>query len=211
MSTAAASYGTAVSRHRSAASYVDIAQALLAGTGDLRLQQLMAQLADQRTRLSALAFQLQLPAPWLAGQQLNQVGIDSISGDQALDQASNSLLQAEASIREIQQQLSAPLLPKATPAVRAGLVYGAWSLVGWLVQCGLLVASNGTSPSALLTSLCAMPVLAFGGGVLTLHLFGQPREGAKANYFFKLGIGFCLLAMPLAWIALIGGLALLRG
>src|SRR5687768_15487287 len=115
MSTAAASYGTAVSQHRSAVSYVDIAQALLAGIGDPRLQQVTAQLADQRTRLSALAFQLQLPAPWLAGQQLNHVGIDSISGDQALDQAHTSLLQAEASIREIQQRLTAPLLPKATP------------------------------------------------------------------------------------------------
>jgi hypothetical protein len=208
-------YLSVVARYGQAVSHVEAARRLLSQSvanpeAPDRLHALATKIVEQHKLLVELASRLQVPPPWLTPNQSPPINLKIADAPELLARVETEVSSADADIRAVQRQLSPPLLPNARPFARAVLIYGGWNLVGWLVQCGLLVATNGVSPSALLTSLCGIPVLALLGSFVTLHLFGQPRVGAKASYFWKMGLAISLLGMPAAWILMIGVLAALR-
>lgn len=171
-----------------------------------QLHQITTRVAAQKSALSNVATQLQLAPPWLDGIQ------PSATTDlaEALGQASQAASQADASMNTAVAQSAAPrLLPGMSPAGRTVTVYGAWSAIGWLAQCGL-VAISGTDLGAALWSLCGLPALAFFAGFITLQILGQPRIGGKIHYSLKLGGAITFIGMPIAWIALIAFTSFLR-
>lgn len=171
-----------------------------------QLHQITARVAAQKSQLSKVAAQLQLAPPWLDGIQ------PSATTDlgEALGYASQAASQADAVMNAAAAQSAAPrLLPGMSPAGRTATVYGAYSAIGWLAQCGLVTIS-GTDLGAALWSLCGLPALAFFAGFITLQILGQPRIGGKIHYPLKLGGAITFIGMPIAWIALIALASFLR-
>lgn len=219
MADMTAALSQAVMRHREAAGHVAAGYALLGAARqrsgssadldllDQQLRQLTARLVEQRGRLTELAKGLGAPPPWLDG--VSPSGVDDARV--VVAQAMACTDQADTDIAAIQRQIAPPLLPELSPMGRAVVVYGGWSLIGWFLQCGLMVATNGTDVLATAISLCGLPVLAFMLALLTMHLGGQPRHGSRSGYGVKLGAVICLVGMPLAWVVLIIGLAVARG
>lgn len=218
MSTVVPAFGQAVVAHREAASHLEAAYALMAAgqrfaqndaaglSYDTELRRIATQLAAQRGSLATLSGQLQVAQPGLEGILPSKVGDIT----EAIARANDCARLAEDGIGTAQRQVMAPLFPAISPMARALLVYCGWGLACWLVQCGLLVGTNGTNANAIVISLCGMPVLAFAASYLTLEVFGQPRVGTRHKYSLKLGGAICFLGMPVAWILLVTGLAIVR-
>ncbi len=213
MSAPGPAFGQAVVHHREAASHLAAAYHLAAtrpvdgadGQAQLvRLPDIAAQLSVQSTALAQLAGQYGVAAP-----SFDNVPPSAVNDfADAVTRAADGAAHAEASLRAAQREFLPVLLPTASPTVRTLAVYGGWSLIGWFVQLALLLVTGGTDAAALLTSLCGMPVLAFGAGFVTLHTLGQPRIGPRANHSIRLGALICFLGMPLSWIALVIALSI---
>ncbi len=216
MSTVVPAFGRAVVAHREAASHLAAAHALMAAgrlanpeamsTHNAGLQKLATQLAAQRENLTRLAGQMQIAQPGFEG--IPPSNVSDIA--QAITRANDSASLAEEQIGQASKEVMPTLFPTIAPTTRALIVYIGWALLFWLVQCGLLIGTNGTNAGAIVLSLCGMPVLAFGSSLATLMVLGQPRVGPKHKYSPKLGAIICLLGMPVAWILLIVVLANLR-
>lgn len=205
MGSASSAFDAAVSAHLDAAALLRGAKAD-AREDNFQVRQLHERLSAQAARLGTAATDLGLPSPRLS--------VDSTPAtpdlDAALDRAETALRQADAALGQALQAGTMPvLLPDSSPVLRATLVYGAYSLLAWMVQFLLLAASDYQLGTALL-SLCGLPLLAFGAGVLTLHMFGQPRAGERIAYSVRLGALICFAALPLMWLILLVAFAILR-
>ena len=204
----AEAYGRAAAGYRQALSQVEGVRPRVTAESPAatELSVLTVRLGAQHDSLVALATRAQLPAPWLEG--VTPAGFTTV--EQMLAGARAALDGADEHLAAVQQHVCPPLLPSAAPTARAALVFGAWSLAAVVVQCGLLVLTDGTNAGAAVVSLCGMPLVAVGGSLVTLLAAGQPKVGARIAYPIKAGVVLCLLGMPLAWILLLAGLAVLR-
>jgi hypothetical protein len=205
VTSASSAFDAAVSAHLDAAALLRGARAD-AREDNLRLRQLHELLAAQATRLGTAATELRLPAPRLSVESTPATP----DVDAALGFAESALRRADSDLdRALRAGTMPPLLPAVSPALRATLVYGALSVLAWLIQFILLAAVDYQVGPALL-SLCGLPMLAFGAGVLTLQTVGQPRTGERIAYSLPLGAVLCFAALPVMWLILLGGFAILR-
>ena len=206
MGSARSDFDAAVTAHLDAATLLRGAAAD-ARDDNLQVKQLHEQLTSQAARLGAAATQLGLPAPRLSVD--SSPATPDIAA--ALGRAETAMRQADAALGKALRAGTMPvLLPEASPALRATLVYGGFCVVAWIVQFALLAATDYDLLAAM-TSLCGLPLLAFGGGALTLHTLGQPRGGDRIGYSLKLGAVICFAALPLMWLLLLVAFATLRG
>ena len=102
-------------------------------------------------------------------------------------------------------------LPDASPTTRNVITYSAWAMIGWVLQCGLLLASAENDFGTIAWSLCGLPAVAFFAGYLTVSTVGQPRVGASHPKQARLGGAICFVGMPLLWIALVAARSMLIG
>lgn len=206
MVSASSAFDAAVSAHLDAAALLRGAKAD-AREDNVKVSRLHERLTAQAARLGTAANELGLPAPRLSAESAPaapDVGA-------ALGRAETAMRQADTALSQALRTGTMPmLLPEASPALRATLVYGTYSVVAWIVQFVLLAATDYQLRAALL-SLCGLPMLAFGAGVLTLHSLGQPRAGERIAYSMRLGGVICFVALPLMWLMLLVAFALLRG
>jgi hypothetical protein len=100
------------------------------------------------------------------------------------------------------------LLPQAGPTGRLAAVFGALALIGWILQCGFITASNGTDARTLFLSLCGLPLIVFLAGILLLQTLGQPKVGDKVDYQWRIGAIIALVLMPMGWLFLVLVLAI---
>jgi hypothetical protein len=194
------------------AAHLDAAVHLHGAAADSRednaeVRQLRELLAAQATRLGAAAGQLGVPAP--------RLDVDSAPATPdvaaALDRAETSMRQADARLQGALRVATLPvLLPESAPALRATLVYGTFCLVAWVVQFSVLTVTDYRLVTAL-ASLCGLPLLAFGAGLLTLYTLGQPRSGDRIRYSTWLGVVVCFAGLPLMWLILLVAFTLFRG
>lgn len=172
------------------------------------LEKLTNHLDAQKDLLYKLAGTLKLPEPWIG--PADRSSVTDVS--QALHLAADAANAADVEARRAETIGTRPiLLPDASPTTRNALVYGAWAGVGWLLQCGLMSVSQETNFETLAWSLCGLPALAFFAGYLTVATVGQPRVGGNLPKQPRLGGAICFVGMPLAWIALIAVLDMVRG
>ena len=173
---------------------------------NVQVKQLREQLTVQAGQLGSAAAQLGLPAPRLSVESAPatpDVGA-------ALGRAETAMRQADSRLGEALKAGTLPvLLPESTPALRATVVYGTFCLLAWAVQFTLLAATDYQLLAAM-ASLCGMPLVAFGAGVLTLHTLGQPRSGDRIGYSARLGAVICFAGLPLMWLILLVTYAVLR-
>jgi hypothetical protein len=180
----------------------------VARTANDDLATLTKHLKAQQAYLVNLAKTLKLPEPWLGAA--DRSSITDVA--QALHRAADAANAADTEARRAEQLGASPkLLPDASPTARNSLVYGAWALFGWLLQCGLLSFGSETDFGVLAWSLCGLPAMAFFGGYLTVSTLGQPRVGASHPKQARLGGAICFVGMPLAWIALVALFGFIRG
>jgi hypothetical protein len=204
-------FGQAVTEHREALSYVDAANALVAGDpaqaeAQQRLQRLTQRALAQRAELGGLAERLKAGQPVVDG--LSTRTAESAAG--AMELAESHLAAAQAKIKEITGQINVPLLPNVPALARMAIVFGGLGLVAWIFQCGLITVTNGTDARTLGLSLCGFPLLVFLLGVLVLQSAGQPKLGDRVKYPWKIGAVLALVLMPLAWVVFIIVLLLVR-
>ena len=194
-------------RRRDAAELAERTEATT--TAERDLERLSAHLTAQQKMLVGLAKALRLPEPWFGGK----VEPSSVTDlPQALHRAADAANAADAEARRAEESAARPiLLPTASPTVRNVVIYGAWAMVGWLLQCGLALYSNESDFGVLAWSLCGLPALAFFAGYLTVSTLGQPRVGSSYPKQTRLGGAICFGGMVLAWLALIALLSFLRG
>jgi hypothetical protein len=172
------------------------------------LDKLASHLDAQKDLLHRLAGTLKLPEPWTG--TADRSSVTDVS--QALHLAADAANAADVEARRAETIGTRPILfPDASPTARNALIYGAWAGVGWLLQCGLMSASQETNFDTLAWSLCGLPALAFFAGYITVATVGQPRVGAGLPKQARLGGAICFVGMPVAWIALIAVLNIIRG
>jgi hypothetical protein len=193
-------------RRGDAATHAD--RTALAQSANADLTELTRHLAAQQTHLVNLAKTLRLPEPWFGTVARSPV----TNLPEALHRAADAANAADDEARAAEQAGSRPLLlPDLAPTGRNALIYGGCALVGWLFQCALVSFGPETDFGTIAWSLCGLPALAFFAGYLTVSTLGQPRVGKAYPKDVRLGGLICFVGMPLAWIALIAGFALLRG
>lgn len=204
----AEAYGRAAAGYREALSQVEGARTRVHPESPeaAEVTALTVRLGAHRERLVSLAAKAQLPPPWLDGGQPAPFADAGLM----LTRAKETLARAEEALVAVERRVSPPLLPSASPAARTVLVFAACSLVAWVVQCGLLVATGGTNFGAAALSLCGMPIFAFAGALGILQTVGQPQAGTRIAYPVKIGALICFLGMPLAWILVVAGLFILN-
>jgi hypothetical protein len=181
----------------------------VARTADSDLERLDKHLAAQQTYLTGLAKRLRLPEPYLGATQRSPV----TDLAQALHRAADAANAAETESRRAEDAATKPLLlPNLSPTARNALIYSAFTAVGWVLQCGLIMISDETDFGAIAWSLCGLPALAFFAGYITVSTLGQPRVGGK-DYPKnpRLGGVICFAGMTLAWLALIAFFSFLTG
>jgi hypothetical protein len=200
----AEAYGRAAAGYREALSQVEGARTRVHPQSPeaAEVTALTVRLGAHRERLASLAIKAQLPPPWLDGGQPAPFADAALM----LSRAEQTLAQAEEALTRVERRVSPPLLPAASPVARTVLVFAACSLVAWLVQCGLLMATGGNHVGAFAFSLCGMPIFAFAGAMGILQTVGQPQAGTRIAYPIKIGALICFLGMPLAWFLVVAGL-----
>jgi len=207
--SARSDFDAAVTAHLDAATLLRGAAAD-ARDDNLQVKQLRERLSSQAARIGAAATELRLPAPRLSVESAPatpDVAAALGRAETAMQQADTALGNA---LRGVARASGKPvLLPDASPVLRAALVYFGLSLLAWVVQFALLAATDYQLSTAV-GSLCGLPLLAFGGGVLILQTLGQPRGGEKIEYPVKLGAVICLAGLPVMWLILLVGFAILR-
>lgn len=210
MSAPGPAFGQAVVHHREAASHLAAAYRLTsthaADQAQLAtLQQVASQLSAQSAALTQLASQHHIAAP-----SLDDVAPSPVADfGEAIGRARDNASHAEASLLAAQKEFLPAVLPNASPIARTLVVYGGWSVLAWFAQFALLLATGGTDATALVASLCGMPLFAFAAGFVTLQAWGQPRTGPRIKHPVRLGALICFLAMPLAWVVLVIFLSIL--
>ena len=201
MGSARSDFDAAVTAHLDAATLLRGAAAD-ARDDNLQVKQLRERLSSQAARIGAAATELRLPAPRL-----------SVESAPATPDVAAALGRAETAMQQADTALGNALRGVARasgkPVLRAALVYFGLSLLAWVVQFALLAATDYQLSTAV-GSLCGLPLLAFGGGVLILQTLGQPRGGEKIEYPVKLGAVICLAGLPVMWLILLVGFAILR-
>lgn len=200
-------FDAAVTAHLDAAALLRGAKAD-ARDDNVQVQQLHEHLTAQAVRLGTAAGQLGLPAPRLSVESAPatpDVGA-------ALGRAANALHQADTHLgRALRAGAMPVLLPGLSPIPRAVIVYAGCGVLAWIVQYMLLVATDYDLLAAV-SSLCGLPLLAFGASTAILQTLGQPRAGhERIKYSFKVGAVICFVALPLLWLTLLVGLAMVRG
>lgn len=199
--------------------------AAAAATTGAGLDHLAARLAVQRRQLIELAARLRLPRPRIEPREPQVTGAaggtagfprgpgygDGGHPAAALQYAIEACDRADAAARAaVWRGQHAALLPGLAPTGRAAAIFGGWALAGWLLQFASLLVVPQAAFTAQVFSLCALPILAFAGGYLTLLTAGRPRLCERpAAPPVVLGLVICLVAMPLAWLLLIAGRGLL--
>lgn len=173
------------------------------------LERLTDFLENQQAMLQKLAGTLKLPQPYV-GRSEQRSSVTDVA--QALHLAADAANAADVEARRAEHVGTRPiLLPDATPTVRNVVIYSAWSLIGWMLQCGLMFAGEENDPGVLAWSLCGLPAVAFFAGYLTVSTVGQPRVGEKYPKQARLGGVICFAGMPLLWLALVAARTLLTG
>ena len=205
MGSASSAFDAAVSAHLDAAALLRGARAD-AREDNVEVRRLHERLTAQATRLGSAATELGLPAPRLSVE--SAPATPDVAA--ALGRAGEAMRQADTALDQALQAGTTPvLLPGSSPVPRAVAVYGGYSVLAWILQFVLLAATDYQLGAALL-SLCGLPLLAFGAGVLTLHIFGQPRAGEPIAYSTRLGGLICFAALPLLWLILLVAFAIVR-
>jgi hypothetical protein len=197
--SARTAFDAAVTAHLGAAALLRGARAD-AREDNVQVRQLHERLTTQAARLGAAATQLGLPAPRLSAESSAPATPDVAA---ALGQAETALRQADTELDKALQAITMPMLmPQASPGLRAAVVYGGFAIVAWLFHYTLLAAVDYEVVTTV-SSLCGLPLLAFGAGLLTLQTLGQPRTGERIAYSPKLGAVICFGGLPLLWLILL--------
>jgi hypothetical protein len=172
------------------------------------LDRLTQHLEVQHDLLHNLAGTLKLPEPYIG-----KSGRSSVTDvAQALHLAADAANAADVEARRAEHIGTRPiLLPDESPTARNAITYSAWAMLGWVLQCGLLLASAENDFGTIAWSLCGLPAVAFFAGYLTLSTVGQPRVGSSHPKQARLGGAICFVGMPLLWIALVAARQLLTG
>jgi hypothetical protein len=172
------------------------------------LDNLTRHLEAQQDLLHKLAGTLKLPEPWIG--RADRSSVTDVA--QALHLAADAANAADVEARRAEHIGTRPiLLPDVSPTTRNVIVYSGWAGLGWLLQCGLLVAGEENDFGTIAWSLCGLPAIAFFAGYLTVATVGQPRVGARPPKQARLGGAICFIGMPLLWIALVAARTLLLG
>jgi hypothetical protein len=194
---------------RNADDAADADRASLARTAQRDLEKLTKHLGAQQEHLVELSRTLGLPAP-----HIGKSGRSTVTNiAEALHRAADAANAADDAAREAGNAASKPiLLPELSPGSRNALIYTFWSMIGWVLQCGLLTASDAGALETAPWALCGLPAVAFFAGYLTVMTLGRPRTGG-ADYpkHMRLGGVICFVGMPVFWIVLVAATTLLFG
>lgn len=168
------------------------------------VDQLNTRLAAQRDHVSNIAELVRVPIPDVPDPEPSGLS----DPQEAVRLAWDAVHRADAETGQVEQRArQAALFPGMQQGARNLAIYAiaafAFAVLSALVfDIGWLVTRGSLAFVLLPTSLCAMPVLAFATGYVTITVAGQPRvqTDRRPNYSVRLGWVICFLTVWLVWL-----------